>query len=209
ALAPHLDFPLAQELRSGQGQWLERIELVQPALFARVVLLAELWRSFGVEPAAVVGHSQGEIAAAVVAGALTLEEGAKLAAIRAQALIALMGKGEMASFVLSAAELEPLLSPYGERVSIAAANGPRSTVCSGEPEAIAELLAKCEEDGIRARLIPVGYASHCAQVEAIREQLIEGAADLQPQEARIPIYSTVSGALLSGPELDAAYWYRN
>ena len=209
ALAPHVDFSVKDVLRDREGAWLDRIEVVQPALFAVMVSLAELCGSFGVRPSAVIGHSQGEIAAAVVAGALSLEDGAKVAALRAKALISLMGEGEMASFALSPTELEPLIAPYGERVAIAAHNGPRSTVCSGEPEALGELVGACEERGTRARLIPVGYASHCAQIERIEAELLEAIADVKPRQAEIPIHSTLTGEPIAGTELTPAYWYRN
>ena len=208
ALTPYLETPLSDLLRSTDEAWLSRVELVQPALFAVMVALAELWRSYGVTPAAVIGHSQGEIAAAVVAGALSLQDGAKLAALRAKSLVSLMGKGEMASVQASAEEVEPHLTPYGERVSIAAHNGPRATVLSGEPEAISELIASFESEGTRARLIPVGYASHCAQIEAIEAELKAAISDITATDSEIPFYSTLSGPLNTS-ELDAAYWYRN
>ncbi len=209
ALGEFLEASILNLIRSDSEQWLGEVQLVQPALFATMVSLARLWGAYGVRPAAVVGHSQGEIAAAVVAGALSLEDGARLAALRAKALIPLMGKGEMASFALSADELEEKLAPYGDRVSIAAHNGPRSTVCSGEPKALQELVAACEEEGRRARIIPVGYASHCAQIEQIEAGLKAGIETIEPQAAEIPFLSTLSGEPLETTELDAAYWYRN
>jgi malonyl CoA-acyl carrier protein transacylase/NAD(P)-dependent dehydrogenase (short-subunit alcohol dehydrogenase family) len=209
ALAPYMEPPLTELLRSSDETWLSQVELVQPALFAVMVALAELWRSYGVEPAAVIGHSQGEIAAAVVAGALSLEDGAKLAALRAKSLTGLMGEGEMASVQASAEEVEPHLAPYAERVSIAAHNGPRATVISGEPQAISELIEHFETQGTRARLIPVGYASHCAQIEAIEGELKEAVADITATESAIPFYSTLSGEPLETSKLDADYWYRN
>jgi acyl transferase domain-containing protein/acyl carrier protein len=209
ALAPFVDFSLAETLRSESEDWLERVEIVQPVLFAVMVALAELWRSFGVEPGAVVGHSQGEIAAAVVAGALSLEDGARLAALRAKALLPLMGGGDMASFLATPEELEPMIEPYGERVAIAAHNSPRATVLSGEPEALAELVAKAEADGMRARRIPVGYASHCAQIESLREELLDRFASISPRQAGAAFYSTLAGASIEAGELDAEYWYRN
>jgi acyl transferase domain-containing protein/NAD(P)-dependent dehydrogenase (short-subunit alcohol dehydrogenase family)/acyl carrier protein len=209
ALAPYMEPPLTELLRSSDEQWLSRVELVQPALFAVMVALAELWRSHGVEPAAVIGHSQGEVAAAVVAGALSLEDGAKLADLRAKSLMGLMGKGEMASVQASAEEVEPHLAPYADRVSIAAHNGPRATVISGEPQAISELIKHFEAQGTRARLIPVGYASHCAQVEAIEEELKEAIADISAKDSAIPFYSTLSGEPIQTSFLDADYWYRN
>ena len=209
ALSPHMETPLTGLLRSEDEQWLSKVELVQPALFAVMVALAELWRSYGVEPSAVIGHSQGEIAAAVIAGALTLEDGAKLAALRAKSLMGLMGKGEMASVQASAEHVEPHLTPYSDRVAIAAHNGPRATVLSGEPEAIGELIEHFEAAGTRARLIPVGYASHCAQIEAIEAELKTAIAEITAVDSAIPFYSTLSGEPLETSKLDAEYWYRN
>ena len=209
ALSPHMETPLTELLRSEDEQWLSKVELVQPALFAVMVALAELWRSYGVEPSAVIGHSQGEIAAAVISGALTLEDGAKLAALRAKSLVSLMGKGEMASVQASAEEVEPHLTPYSDRVAIAAHNGPRATVLSGEPEAIGELIASFEAEGTRARLIPVGYASHCAQIEAIEDELKAAIGEIAAKDSDIPFYSTLSGEPIQTSTLDAEYWYRN
>jgi malonyl CoA-acyl carrier protein transacylase/NAD(P)-dependent dehydrogenase (short-subunit alcohol dehydrogenase family)/acyl carrier protein len=209
ALSPYVDFSLTEILRSEEEQWLSQVEVVQPALFGVMVALAELWREHGVAPQAVIGHSQGEIAAAVIAGALSLKDGAKLTALRSKALLPLMGEGEMASFALSAEELQAKLAPYGERVSIAAQNGPRSTVASGEPKALEELIAEVEGQGARARLIPVGYASHCAQIERIEAELKEAIADIEPGEAQVPIYSTLTGERIDAKELTPDYWYRN
>jgi acyl transferase domain-containing protein/acyl carrier protein len=209
ALAPHVEWSLSETLRSEDESWLERVEVVQPALFAVMVSLAQLWESHGVTPSAVVGHSQGEIAAAVIAGALSLQDGAKLTALRAKALVGLMGKGEMASLALSAKETEARIAPYGERVSIAAHNGPASTVVSGQPEALEELVASCEAEGTRARLVAVGYASHCAQIEAIQDELEAAIAGIEPQAAQVPIYSTLTAEPIEASELTASYWYRN
>ncbi len=209
ALGEFLGTSVLEAIESQDEGWLARVEAVQPALFATMVSLARLWGAYGVRPAAVVGHSQGEIAAAVIAGALSLRDGAKLAALRAKALIPLMGKGEMASLALSADQLQGKLAPYGDRVSIAAKNGPRSTVLSGEPKALEELVDACEKEGTRARIIPVGYASHCAQIEQIEEELIDGIDAIEPKEAQVPFYSTVTGEQIDTTALDAAYWYRN
>ncbi|KJS57860.1 type I polyketide synthase, partial [Streptomyces rubellomurinus] len=164
ALAPYVDWSLTEVLRSGAD--LERVDVVQPVLWGVMVALAELWRSFGVEPAAVVGHSQGEIAAACVAGALSLADGARVVALRSRALLALSGEGGMVSLPLPAEEVAKLLEPYEGRVSVAALNGPSSTVVSGDADALEQLVAGHE----RARRIDVDYASHGPHVEAIREE---------------------------------------
>ncbi|WP_429194096.1 type I polyketide synthase [Kitasatospora sp. MAP12-15] len=210
ALAQFTDWSLLDVLRTApDAPSLERVDVVQPVLFAVMVSLAELWRAHGVEPAAVVGHSQGEIAAACVAGALSLDDAARVVALRSQALTALAGLGGMVSVAQCVQDVRLRLSAWGERVSVAAVNGPNSVVVSGEPDALAELIASCEQDGIRARRVPVDYASHSAQVERIEQELLTALAPIAPRSTRIPFYSTVDGLPIDTAELDAAYWYRN
>nr|WP_234364877.1 type I polyketide synthase [Streptomyces sp. RTd22] len=207
ALAPFVDWSFREAL--GDEAMLERVDVVQPVLWAVMVSLAGLWRHCGVEPVAVVGHSQGEIAAATVAGALSLRDGARVVALRSRALPALSGQGGMVSVALPREEAERRLSRWGARMSIAAVNGGASTVVSGEVGALEELLAACEAEEVRARRIPVDYASHSAQVERIEQELLEVLAPIQPRAAHIPFYSTVTGDLMDTAELDAGYWYRN
>ncbi|MDQ3936577.1 MAG: acyltransferase domain-containing protein, partial [Actinomycetota bacterium] len=211
ALAAHVDWSLEDVLRGADGApSLERVDVVQPALFAVMVSLAALWRSFGVEPAAVVGHSQGEIAAAHVAGGLSLEDAARVVCLRSQAVREVMaGRGGMGSLALTPDEAEQRLEPYGERLSLAAVNGPSSVVVSGEPEALEELLAACEADGVWCRKIPVDYASHSAAVEDLRERLAEALAEIEPRSGTVPFFSTLAGQVLDTAALDGDYWFRN
>ncbi|WP_446459066.1 type I polyketide synthase [Streptomyces rhizosphaericus] len=212
ALAEFTDWSLVDVLRGAEGApSLDRVDVVQPVLFAVMVSLAELWRSLGVVPGAVIGHSQGEIAAACVAGALSLKDAACVVALRSQAIgRVLAGKGGMVSVALPVADVRERIAPWGEeRISIAAVNGPSSVVVSGEPEALEELLASCEADEVRARRVPVDYASHSAQVELLREELLELLAPVQPKNAQVPFLSTVTGEWVEGPELDAEYWFTN
>ncbi|MFG2134073.1 SDR family NAD(P)-dependent oxidoreductase [Streptomyces sp. NPDC048751] len=210
ALGEFVDWSLLGVLRGEAGQpSLERVDVVQPVSFAVMVSLAALWRSFGVEPDAVVGHSQGEIAAACVAGALSLRDAAKVSALRSAALGALSGGGGMMSVALPIAELEQRLAARADRVSVAAVNGPASVVLSGEPGALRELVAELTAEGVRARLVAVDYASHSEQVERIRAELLDRLAGLEPRSAEIPFYSTVTGKRLDTALLDAEYWYRN
>ncbi|MDC0773288.1 type I polyketide synthase [Streptomyces sp. HD] len=210
-LAPLTDWSLTEVIHETDGApGLDRVDVLQPASWAVSVSLAGLWRSCGVEPAAVVGHSQGEIAAACVAGGLTLEDGAALVTLRSR-LIAdeLSGQGGMMSVGLSPADTQERIRRWDGRISVAANNSRHSTVVAGEPEALAELLAECEAAGVRARRIPVDYASHSAQVERIESRLTELAAGVAPRSGRIPFHSTTTGARLDTADLDAAYWYRN
>ncbi|MFI5649264.1 SDR family NAD(P)-dependent oxidoreductase [Kitasatospora sp. NPDC051705] len=210
ALRPYTGWDLEAVLRGGEGApSLKAVDVVQPALFAVMVSLAELWTAHGVRPAAVIGHSQGEIAAACVAGALTLDDAARVVALRAQALAALSGTGGMASIAAAAAEVTPRLAEWADRISVAAVNGPRSTVVSGDRSALEELCAACEKDGVRARMIPVDYASHSDHVDGIREQIAEALAGVAPKPAQTVFCSTVTGAPLDGTALDAEYWFRN
>ncbi|MGO4754224.1 acyltransferase domain-containing protein, partial [Streptomyces sp. 2MCAF27] len=171
---------------------LDRVDVVQPALWAVMVSLAAVWRSCGVEPAAVVGHSQGEIAAACVAGALSLEDGARVVALRSRIIAeVLAGQGRMMSIPepleqverrLAGSESEPeLVGGFADAVSIAAVNGPSSVVVSGEAGAVEKLHTALVEEGVRARLIEVDYASHSAQVEQIADRLAEALAPIRPR----------------------------
>ncbi|MEM9489527.1 MAG: beta-ketoacyl synthase N-terminal-like domain-containing protein, partial [Myxococcota bacterium] len=196
ALSPYVSWSLLAVLSgtddSSETPWMKRIDVIQPVLFSMMVSLAALWRSMGVEPDAVIGHSQGEIAAACIAGALSLDDAAKVVALRSLELTKLAGKGAMASVEQSADELATRLERWGERLSVAVINGPRSTVVSGDPEAIDELVAELEGQSIFARKVRVDIASHNAQMEVIRDALLEQIAAITPRDAAIPLYSTLS-----------------
>lgn len=173
ALREHVEWSLLDVLRGAPGApGLDRVDVVQPALWAVMVSLAELWRSVGVVPDAVIGHSQGEIAAAYVAGALSLRDAAAVVALRSRLLVRLGGAGGMVSLACGQPQAEKLASQWGDRLNIAAVNGVSSVVLAGETDAVTELMQRCEAEGIRARRIDVDYASHSAQVDAIREELI-------------------------------------
>ncbi|WP_370972859.1 type I polyketide synthase [Amycolatopsis sp. cg9] len=201
ALVPFTDFDLLRVLR--RGDELDRVDVVQPALWAVMVSLAALWEAHGVRPAAVLGHSQGEIAAACVAGALSLSDGARVVALRSRALAALSGQGGMVSVRLPLAEVEELLSPG---LAIAAVNGAASVVVSGEPSALDDLVEKCGE---HAKRIPVDYASHSAQVDSLRERLLADLAPIRPRPADVPFVSTVTASVFDTTGLDAEYWFTN
>ncbi|RYJ29958.1 malonyl CoA-acyl carrier protein transacylase [Streptomyces sp. L-9-10] len=210
ALAPYIDWSL-HDVLAGEGDpaLLERVDVVQPALFSMMVALTALWRSYGVEPSAVVGHSQGEIAAAHVAGALTLEDAAAVVALRSRALPRLSGLGGMMSVAAPVERVTALLEPWGEQLSVAAVNGPSSVIVSGDAGPLDELLAACEQEGVRARKVSVDYASHGAHVEAVRDELTRVLAPVRSEAPRVPFYSTVTGARLTDAAFDGAYWYTN
>ncbi|MET9929411.1 type I polyketide synthase, partial [Streptomyces sp. NPDC006320] len=211
AFSPYVDWSLEEVLRGAEGApSLERVDVVQPVLFAVMVSLAELWQTHGVRPNAVVGHSQGEIAAAYVAGILSLDDAARVVTLRSQAIgRVLAGLGGMVSVALPADAVRERIVRWEGRVQIAAVNGPASVVVSGEPEPLQDLLEECRTDGVRARGIPVDYASHSHYVELLEEELATLLAPVSPREATIPFFSTVTGQWVVGTELDAGYWYRN
>ncbi|MET8052065.1 SDR family NAD(P)-dependent oxidoreductase [Streptosporangium sp. NPDC005286] len=210
ALAPYLDWSLTDLLTGRPGAPPpERVDVVQPALFAVMVSLARLWESAGVRPDAVIGHSQGEIAAAHLAGALSLDDAAAIVALRSQAIATIAGTGAMASVALGAGEVRERLARWSDRLGVAAVNGPASTVVSGDAEALAELLAGYRDEGVRVREIPVDYASHSPQVEPVRGRLLDALAGIRPQSSAVAFYSTVTGGRLDSAALSADYWYRN
>ncbi|MFJ3146688.1 type I polyketide synthase [Streptomyces halstedii] len=207
ALSPYVDWSLTEAL--GSERLLSRVDVVQPALWAVMVSLAEVWRSFGVTVDGVVGHSQGEVAAACVAGGLSLDDGARVVALRSRAVGALAGRGGMASVPLPCDMVRERLGAWGGRLSVAAVNGPSSTVVSGDADAVAGLLGELTGEGVRARRIDVDYASHSGHVEEIRDQLLADLKDITPLSGAVPFYSSVTGGLLDTKALDAGYWYRN
>ncbi|MFF1606395.1 type I polyketide synthase [Amycolatopsis sp. NPDC058278] len=194
----------------GEGD-LERVEVLQPACFAVMVGLAAVWESVGVRPDAVVGHSQGEIAAACVSGALTLDDAAKVVALRSQAIAArLSGRGGMASVALSEAEATARLARWDGRIEVAAVNGPASVVIAGDAQALDEALEVLAGDGVRVRQVAVDYASHTRHVEDIRDTLAETLAGITARAPDVPFHSTVTGdRVRDAGVLDGGYWYRN
>nr|AGZ15475.1 putative type 1 modular polyketide synthase [Streptomyces sp. MK498-98F14] len=210
ALAEWVDWSLLDVVRGAAGAPdLDRVDVVQPALFSVMVSMAALWRSWGVEPAAVVGHSQGEIAAAHVCGALSLRDAARIVALRSKALVGLIGHGGMASVVESADLVAARLTPWRDRVSVAVVNGPRSVVVSGEPDALDEFVEKMTAEGVQARRISVDYASHSHQVTRVRDQVIGALSEVRPNTSTLPFYSTLYGEKIDTARLNGEYWYTN
>ncbi|WP_055525222.1 type I polyketide synthase [Streptomyces graminilatus] len=206
-----VDWPVLDVLRGEPGAVdTDRIDVIQPVLFTVMVSLAATWQAYGVEPDAVVGHSQGEIAAAHIAGGLTLEDAVRVVVLRSRALRTLTVRGGMASVLLPEERVQERLAPWADRLWIAAVNGPVSVALTGDPDACDEFVAACAADGVQARRIP-GAASpgHSPHVEPLREQLMADLAGLRPLPGRVPFYSTVTGGLQDTAALDAAYWCRN
>ncbi|MGC5333975.1 type I polyketide synthase [Micromonospora sp. DT62] len=208
ALDPHLAVDVVSVLTGDDESWLERVEVVQPVLWAVGVALAAVWQHAGVTPAAVIGHSQGEIGAACVAGILSLDDAAKAVALRSRALTVLRGTGTMASVDLSAEAVAERL-PAFPGVGVAAVNGPSTVVVSGPPQHVADLVQACQAEGVRARLIPVDYASHSPAVQEVAEQLRADLADVTPQVGHTRLVSTLTGDWADPISMGADYWYDN
>ncbi|MFC0533386.1 type I polyketide synthase [Phytohabitans kaempferiae] len=212
ALAPFTDWSVTSVLRGEPGAPpAERVDVVQPTLWTVMVSLAALWRAHGIEPAAVIGHSQGEIAAACVAGALSLEDGARVVALRSKAIGELLaGRGGMLSAGLAPDAVRARLERWPGRIWVAAENGARSVVLSGDSAALDEIQAELTADGVpRVKRVPVDYASHSAHVEELRERILADLAPVTPREVTVPMMSTVTGDWVDGTDLDPGYWFAN
>ncbi|MFJ5223096.1 alpha/beta fold hydrolase [Streptomyces sp. NPDC088400] len=208
ALSELVDWSLPAVLRGETGApGLDRVDVVQPVLFAVMVSLARLWREVGVGARAVIGHSQGEIAAAVAVGALSLRDGLRLVTGRSAVLArSLSGHGTMASIALPAAEVERLL-PDG--VEVAVVNSPSSVVVSGTVEGVEALVATCVAREIRARRIAVDYASHSAQVDGIAAELRPVVAGVNAVSRPELFCSSVTGEVVDTASLSGDYWLAN
>ncbi|MGW0966443.1 SDR family NAD(P)-dependent oxidoreductase [Streptomyces sp. NPDC002516] len=209
ALRPFTDWSVAAVLRGDKGApSLDRVDVVQPVLFAVMVSLAAVWRARGIRPDAVIGHSQGEVAAACVAGALSLNDAAAVVALRSQALKGVSGTGTMAVVALPHTEVEARLRGLGDRVSVAAVNSARSTVVAGDVEPLDALLADLAREQVFVRRLDVDYASHSARVEPLRTEILDELEGVTTLPTSVAWYSTVTGEPVTR-ELDAGYWYTN
>ncbi len=198
------------ELIHGDDVALQRTAITQPAVFAIGLGIAELWRSWGVRPVAVLGHSVGEYAAAVYAGALPLEDGLKLIAERARLMDGLEDGGAMAAVFCSEAAAREAIEPLDGAVSIAAVNGPTSIVLSGDAPLVTELLESFRARGIDGRMLRVSHAFHSRLVEPILPALRDAVASLRFAEPSLRIVSNLTGAPLPrGGHADPEYWVRH
>jgi len=187
----------------------EDIDVVQPTLFAVQVSLAALWRSWGITPAAVIGHSLGEVAAAHVAGILDLNDAAKVICRRSKLLRTIAGQGAMALVDLSVEDANEAISGRTSTLSIAVSNGPRSTVISGDPTDLRAVLDTLTERDVFCRPVKVDVASHSPQVDQLLDELRAQLAGIEPRSTEILFRSTALGARIDGVDLDGDYWASN
>lgn len=210
AIRRETDWSLIDELQADETtSRLSRVEVIQPAIFAMQVALAALWRAWGIEPDAVVGQSMGEVAAACVSGALSLEDASRVICRRSRIVRSGSGEGGMAVVELSLDDARRLTAGLEDRLSVAVSNGPSSTVLSGDVDALEEVLRGLEKRGVFCRRIKVDYASHSPHMDPLRPRLLEALDDLSPRASTIPVYSTVLDRVSDGAGFDAGYWADN
>ncbi|MFI8457094.1 amino acid adenylation domain-containing protein [Kitasatospora sp. NPDC085464] len=183
--------------------------LAQPANFAVQVGLSALWRSHGLRPDAVVGHSTGEVAAFHEAGVYDLADAVRVVLARSRLQQRLAGTGSMLAVGLPEAEAERRIRPYRTRISLGAVNSPSAVTLAGDTEALGEVAEELKRQGVFARLLDVEVPYHSVRMDPIRDELIAALAALKPQEARLPLYLTAREGLARGPELDGGYWWEN
>ncbi|MBR8838119.1 MAG: acyltransferase domain-containing protein [Stigonema ocellatum SAG 48.90 = DSM 106950] len=201
---------LCEELTaSKERSRINETQIAQPAIFAVQVALAALWRSWGIYPDTVVGHSVGEVAAAYVAGVLSLEDAISVIFHRSRIQARGAGQGKMLAIALSKEEVEHIIVGYSEQVCIAAINSPKAITLSGDNIALTEIAQFLAHRQIFSRFLRVDVPYHSPKMEPLKIELVESLQAISPQPATTPIFSTVTGQQVSGPELDAAYWVQN
>lgn len=209
-LRRYVPWSLIDEVRaSAERSHLERTDIAQPAIVAVEVALAAVWQHWGIRPGFVVGHSVGEIAAAHVAGMLTLEDGLMLAASRGLLMHKMAGHGAMVEVDLSLEETEREIARYDPRLTVAAVNAPDVTVVSGDKEAIEEIIGDMTRRAVSCRLLPVNYAFHSHQMDEARRELVARMSGLQNGPGTAAMLSTVTAKAVTTGDLDSLYWGRN
>lgn len=209
ALRPHTGWSVTDLLRGSSAPVdVDQVEVIHATLFAMDCALAELWRSIGVRPDGVIGHSLGEIAAARIAGALSVEQAATVAAVRGLAMRQAEGAGGALSVELAVERITSQLEDFDGRLTVAAVNTGRSTTVSGDLDALAALQERLDAAGIAARRVPVPFASHSHQMDPVADEL-RRVLFVASTPTAVPLYSTVLGERVTGEIVNAEYWARN
>ncbi len=209
-LKPLAGWSLVEEMtRDEKSSQIDRTNIAQPAIFGLQVALAELWKSWGIRPSKVVGHSVGEVAAAYVAGAYTMEDAVKVIYHRSRLQDTTGGKGRMVAVGISQAEARKAVAGREDQVQVAVINSPGMVTLAGDTGPLEEVIAGIEAEGKFVRWLRIDYAFHTHQMEPIREELLEVLDDIQPRPTTIPYISTVTGGVCEGTKLDALYWWQN
>ncbi|MFD5182819.1 amino acid adenylation domain-containing protein [Streptomyces sp. NPDC058372] len=201
---------LLDEMAAGaQTSRMAETWLAQPANFAVQVGLAALWRSYGVQPDAVVGHSTGEIAAFYEAGVYSLKDAVRIAVHRSRLQHTLAGTGSMLAVSLSEEEAERRVRPYADRVCVAAVNSPTAVTLAGDRDTLVELAGELRAEQVFAKLLTVQVPYHSPRMDRIKDELLSSLAELAPRPAVVPVHLTALEGPAEGVALDAAYWWRN
>lgn len=211
-LMPLSGWSLVEEMTAPQGEeesGIDQTNIAQPAIFALQVALAELWMSWGIQPAIVVGHSVGEVAAAYVAGVYSLEDAVSIIFHRSRLQNSAGGDGRMAAVGISASEARALVRHCQDQVQVAVVNSPGMVTLAGDREPLEKIVCELQEDGKFVRMLRINYAFHTHHMDSIQDELLDVLSHIQPQSARIPFISTVTGSMQAGEKLDASYWWRN
>jgi acyl transferase domain-containing protein len=209
-LRQHAEWSLLSELMADESHSrLHETAIAQPAIFALQVALAALWKSWGVEPDAVVGHSVGEMAAAHISGALSLEDAVLGIVHRGRCMDRASSQGKMLAVGLTREEASSIIQGYEDQVSVAAVNSPSAAALSGDPEVLEHIAQSLRERDVFCRFLPVQYAFHSPRMEPVRDELLAALDKLDPRPTTVPMISTVTGQCIDGRELDNAYWWQN
>ncbi|MBC9783075.1 amino acid adenylation domain-containing protein [Heliobacterium chlorum] len=209
--AKHRDWSLVEELihKPESESKMAETWLSQPANFAIQVALCALWRSFGIKPDGIVGHSTGEAAAFYEAGVYTFEDAVKVVIHRSRLQQTLSGTGKMVAVGLPEAEVLEKLKPFRDKISIAAVNSPRTVTISGNEQALIEFIEPLQASGVFCKFLQVQIPFHSSYMEPIKEELLECIRDIRPMKAKVPLFTTGAGEKTDGTNLDAAYWWLN
>ncbi|HRQ87614.1 MAG TPA: type I polyketide synthase, partial [Bacteroidia bacterium] len=209
-LKPLAGWSLIEEMtRDEATSQINRTNIAQPAIFGLQVALAELWKSWGIQPSKVVGHSVGEVAAAYVAGAYTMEDAVTIIYHRSRLQDMTGGKGRMVAVGLSQTEARKAIAGKEKQVQVAVINSPGMVTLAGDTEPLEEIVAGLEAQGKFVRWLRIDYAFHTHQMEPIRDELLEVLKGIQPRATSIPYISTVTGGICEGTKLDGEYWWQN
>lgn len=188
---------------------IDQTNIAQPAIFALQVALSELWKSWGIVPSRVIGHSVGEVAAAFVAGVYSLDDAVKIIFHRSRLQNQAGGDGRMVAAGISAAEARVAIGDDRDRVQVAVINSPNMVTLAGDREPLERIADRLQNEGRFVRQLRINYAFHTHHMDPIRDELIDALSDITPRQSRIPFVSTVTGGVVSGRQLDANYWWRN
>jgi acyl transferase domain-containing protein/acyl-CoA synthetase (AMP-forming)/AMP-acid ligase II/acyl carrier protein len=207
-LQPYLNQSLLSifDPESKYNSLLNQTAYTQPVLFALEYALFQLWRSWGVEPTAVMGHSVGEYVAACVAGVFSLEDGLKLIATRSRLMQNLPGEGEMVAVFASEAAIQEIAEIDQQKVTIAAYNGPENTVISGEAQAVQQICMALEVAGIQTKKLATSHAFHSPLIEPILAEYRKCAASITYNAPQIELISNVTGEPLTAQDITPEYW---